>query len=298
VTRRYAILDVFTEAPLAGNPLAVVLEAEGLDDAAMQQIAREFNLSETVFVLPPENPAHTARLRIFTPRRELPFAGHPTIGTAVLLASERASQTGDSVIVLEEGVGPVRCGVMTEPGIAGRAVFDLPRLPEELPIHIDHALAASTLELLATDIGFENHTATCFTAGNPFVFLPVRNRAMLAECQPNRVAFENALGGQHSLFVYARDPVHQHHHFAARMFSYGLGVAEDPATGSAVAAFAGVIMKFDGATDGEHSYVVEQGYDMGRPSEILLELVAAGGALQSARVAGAAVIVARGELLL
>src|SRR5690242_1959316 len=111
--RRYAILDVFTDQPLAGNPLAVVLDAEGLDDGQMRAIAAEFNLSETVFVLPPEEAHHTARVRIFTPSQELPFAGHPTVGTAVLLALRAvADGTGveEAVIMLEEKVGPVRCG--------------------------------------------------------------------------------------------------------------------------------------------------------------------------------------------
>src|SRR5918998_25721 len=128
--RRYVVLDVFTERALAGNALAVVLDAEGLDGAAMQAIAREFNLSETVFVLPPERPAHSARVRIFTPATELPFAGHPTVGTAICLAIERFGKNGgqDAVLVLEEGVGPVRCGVKLS-GDSRFAQFDCPKLP-------------------------------------------------------------------------------------------------------------------------------------------------------------------------
>ena len=120
--RRYAILDVFADRPLAGNPLAVVLDSEGLDDARMQAIAREFNLSETVFVSPAVNPVHSASVRIFTPSRELPFAGHPTVGTASLLAMRRVAGVSgrhEMVLVLEEKVGPVRCGVTVTSGQRG-----------------------------------------------------------------------------------------------------------------------------------------------------------------------------------
>src|SRR5688572_4030509 len=128
--RRYAILDVFTATPLEGNPLAVVLDSKGLTGESMQSIAAEFNLSETVFVLPAANSVHTAAVRIFTPKRELPFAGHPTVGTAVLLASERpGAGLGDVIIILEEEVGAVRCGI-TLHGSHGHAWFDAPRLPQ------------------------------------------------------------------------------------------------------------------------------------------------------------------------
>jgi trans-2,3-dihydro-3-hydroxyanthranilate isomerase len=127
-------LDVFTTKRFGGNPLAVVLDADALDTATMQTIAREFNLSETVFVMKPEGPAHSARIRIFTPGAELPFAGHPTVGTAALLAEVRspaASGEQDAIIVLEEKVGPVRVGVKLRSGSATLAEFDAPRLPEE-----------------------------------------------------------------------------------------------------------------------------------------------------------------------
>jgi hypothetical protein len=138
--RPYKIFDVFTDRPLTGNPLAVVLDADGLDEAAMQAIAREFNLSETTFVLPAENPAHSAAVRIFTPEQELPFAGHPTVGTAVCLAEERFDGPGehDAVIVLEERIGAVRCGVRIVDG-AGFAEFDCPKLPARKPLPLPSA---------------------------------------------------------------------------------------------------------------------------------------------------------------
>ncbi len=135
MTRRFFTLDVFAETALAGNPLAVVLDSEGLDDRRMQAIAREFNLSETVFVFEPRNPVNTARARIFTPARELPFAGHPTVGTAALIAHMRAPDllaTQDMRIVLEEGIGDVVCVVRQRKGRALAANFDLPKLPQRL----------------------------------------------------------------------------------------------------------------------------------------------------------------------
>src|SRR5712691_1069785 len=140
--RRFVTLDVFTNKRFAGNPLAVVLDPQGLDAASMQAIAREFNLAETVFVLPPVDPARRARLRIFTPATELPFAGHPTVGTAVLIG--RMDRKGACEIVLEEDVGNVRCVVEPIGADRGRASFDLPRLPQEIgPAAAGSELAAA-----------------------------------------------------------------------------------------------------------------------------------------------------------
>ncbi|MBO6930651.1 MAG: PhzF family phenazine biosynthesis protein, partial [Roseibium sp.] len=133
MSRHYAILDVFTNKSLAGNPLAVVLDSEGLSDEQMQKIAGEFNLSETVFVFPPENPGQSASMRIFTPKVELPFAGHPTVGTAILTAMERfgdVSGEQDSVVVLKQKIGAVRCAVILRENAAAFAEFDVPKLPE------------------------------------------------------------------------------------------------------------------------------------------------------------------------
>src|SRR5215831_19548459 len=149
--RRFATLDVFTDRRFAGNPLAVVLDAEALDPAAMHAIAREFSHPETVFVFAPADPAHRARLRIFTPARELPFAGHPTVGTAVLLAlSDRATPGTD--LVLEEGIGPVRCTLEAVNAGRGSARFALPQLPTEVGSAPDAAAVAAGLALAPSDI--------------------------------------------------------------------------------------------------------------------------------------------------
>jgi trans-2,3-dihydro-3-hydroxyanthranilate isomerase len=177
------VYDVFTDEVLAGNPLAVVLDSDGLDAAAMQKIAGEFNLSETVFVGTPENPAHSAGVRIFTPRVELPFAGHPTVGTAIALAEARSSAAGaggSEILVLEDRVGPVRCAVSRGRG-PSFAEFDLPRLPERIAFDgVPEALAAA-LGLGPHEIGFENHRLDAWSAGVPYVTVPVRGLAAAAK---------------------------------------------------------------------------------------------------------------------
>jgi trans-2,3-dihydro-3-hydroxyanthranilate isomerase len=294
--RRYQVFDVFTERALAGNPLAVVLDADGLDDAAMQAIAREFNLSETVFVRPAENPAHTARVRIFTPGKELPFAGHPTVGAAICLARERFGASGrhEAMVVLEEEVGPVRCGVRLDDG-AGFAEFDCPKLPERAGEPAAKERIAAALGVKPTDVGFENHFASVWSAGVPYHFVPVRGMAALAASSPRRANWSAAFGDG-AAFVYTRETEGHDHAFRARMFAPAIGIEEDPATGSAVAAFAGPLREFDDLLDGEHPFLVEQGYEMGRPSLIRLEIGVASGAITAVRIGGNAVWLAEGRL--
>jgi trans-2,3-dihydro-3-hydroxyanthranilate isomerase len=288
--RRFFTLDVFTSRRFAGNPLAVVLESQSLDTDAMRAIAREFNLSETVFVLPARNAAHRARCRIFTPTRELPFAGHPTVGTAVLLARLDGG-SGPRELVLEEGVGPVPCRVTLRDD-GGAASFTLPRLPEETGRPPAPEMLAAALRLDPADIGFGAYQPSCWSAGNPFVFVPVKSRDAVARARPDaaRLAEEIKCG----VFVFNDEAVDRAHAFHARMFAPHLGVAEDPATGSAVAAFAGLLAQ--SLADGEHEVVIEQGYAMGRPSLLTLGLIIAGGRLASANVGGDAVVVSEGRI--
>jgi trans-2,3-dihydro-3-hydroxyanthranilate isomerase len=296
MTRRFVTLDVFTTQKHAGNPLAVVLDSEGLDSQAMQVIAQEFNLSETVFVSPPVQAGHRAAIRIFTPGRELPFAGHPTVGTAVLLAlrDAAAGKAGD-ILVLEEKVGLVPCAVSVTGTGAGRAVFALPRLPQEIVPIGDIALLAGALGLDKRDIGFDQHVPSVFSAGVGFTFLPVANLETMGRISIDTAQMKAA--GNPSVFAYSRQGPESGHDFRARMFAPSMGIVEDPATGGAVAAFAGAIMRFERPGDGEHRLVVEQGYEMGRPSQITLELTVKEGALVSARIGGTAVTVSEGVLL-
>ena len=288
--RRFHTLDVFTDAPLTGNPLAVVHDAAGLDAARMQAVAREFNLSETVFVLEPRDPVNSARIRIFTPDRELPFAGHPTVGTAVLLAELRAPEIvarGELALVIEEEVGPVHCTARR--GAKGpRASFILPRLPAEVGAPPSDAALAAALSLDPADIGFDRHRPAVLSAGTPFTLVPVASAEAVDRARPDLARWPGDL----AVYLYARDGAGFH----ARMF--GLGIAEDPATGSAAAALAGAVMRFDAPPDGDHMVEIRQGVAMGRPSLIGLGLEVEGGALVSATIGGGAVIVSEGTIAL
>lgn len=295
----YYTLDVFTERRLAGNPLAVVVDgAAGLDTEAMQAIAREFNLSETVFVLPTDKPAHSAKVRIFTPSRELPFAGHPTIGTAILLAElRRTSASEEALIVLEQGVGTVRVGVRLRNG-APYAEFDAPRLPVEAGLLQPADRLAAGLGLLPSEIGFENHKPMCFAAGNAFAFVPVASRAAIERAMPTFPHWANAFEQQGVVgaFLYTRQCQHTTSAFHARMFAPASGIPEDPATGSAAVCFAGVVKHFDELPDGTHRRIIEQGYEMNRPSEITLSMDVSNGKLSTVRIGGHAVRVSEGKL--
>ena len=300
MARRYIILDVFTDRPLAGNPLAVVLDAEGLDAVRMQAIAREFNLAETVFVLPPERPVHTARLRIFTPARELPFAGHPTVGAAVLFARRALGDDPgrrEMVLMIEEQIGAIRCGVNLKGTAGGHAVFDVPRQASEAGPPGDRDRIAAALGVVPGEIGFENHLPSVFAAGIGFAFVPVRDLDAIARARPNEAAWEAAFGnGMVGAYLYCRETKGSGHQFHARMFAPQAGIAEDPATGSAVAAFAGVIQRFDALPSGSHHFIIEQGFEMGRPSLIGLEIDVEDGRTVASRIGGDAVIVAEGTL--
>ncbi|POR57055.1 PhzF family phenazine biosynthesis protein [Bosea psychrotolerans] len=298
--RRFVTLDVFTTQAQAGNPLAVVLDSDGLDTEAMQAITREFNLSETVFVAPPMQPRHRAALRIFTPGRELPFAGHPTVGTAVLLALRDAVEgKGADLLVLEEKAGLVPCAVSVDGPRSGHAVFTMPRLPQEIEAASSNTALAAVLGLDECEIGFGPHRAAVFSAGVPFTFVPLAGLDAIGRVKLDLSRWDAAMKpAEHpNAFVYCRQTVETGHHYHARMFWPGAGIAEDPATGGAAAAFAGVVMAFDKPADGEHRFVIEQGYEMGRPSQIALELTVESGALVSARIGGSAVLVSEGVLL-
>lgn len=297
--RNYLIYDVFTDEGLAGNPLAVVLDCEGLDLDAMQRIAREFNLSESAFVLPPENPRHRARIRIFTPDYEMPFAGHPTVGSAVAL-TELASGKEDAIFVLEENIGPVRCAVSRGEG-ATFAEFDLAKLPEQLKLTAEPEAIGAALGLGPHEIGFENHRVAFFSAGVPYVTIPVANLAAAAKTRLNndmwaQLAPKKSEWAFASPYVYCRETVNKESAFHVRMIVPGNPSYEDPATGSAAAAFAGAIMRFDQPGDGMTRCWIEQGLEMGRPSRIRLELDVAGSKLASARIGGQAVKVGEGKL--
>jgi len=291
-------LDVFTTRPFGGNPLAVVLDASGLDDAAMQQIAREFNLSETVFVLPARDKAHRARIRIFTVAHEMPFAGHPTVGAAVLLALEDKIDKG--AMQIEEPVGVVSCTVTTQgPGSRrGTAVFTVPRRSALETTDISRKACAEALNLDPSDIGFDAHRPVVASAGVPFLFIPLANLTALARARPDEAASIAGIGAfGDALFLYTMDEEGDAD-YRARMFSPGLGTLEDPATGAAAAAFPAVLMDAETRVDGHHKVRIDQGLEMGRPSRIDLGFSVKDGRLVdgTTTIGGGAVLVAEGVL--
>jgi trans-2,3-dihydro-3-hydroxyanthranilate isomerase len=303
VARSYGVYDVFTGSKLAGNPLAVIFDGDGLSDEAMQLIAKEMNLSETVFVIPSQNPAHTASLRIFTPGRELPFAGHPTVGTAIALAERAHSTRGgdiDLVSVLEERVGPVRCAVRLRQRHPSFAEFDLPRKSHQISLPLDKADIANALGLKVSEIGFENHVPSIWSAGVPFLLVPVHDVGCCERMEFDPQLWEKTVpfvdGALASAYIYCRGAINHVAKFHARMFASGMGLVEDPATGSAVAALSGAIHHFDRLPDGHFPIVVEQGVEMGRPSLIHLHIDVDGGTISNARIGGQAVRIASGEL--
>ncbi|MBX3531040.1 MAG: PhzF family phenazine biosynthesis protein [Rhizobiaceae bacterium] len=300
--RRYLVLDVFTDTVLEGNPLAVVLDCEGLDTARMQQVAAEFNLSETVFVLPARAEGHLASIRIFTPNFEMPFAGHPTVGSAVALARRAGLGQGgrDSMkLVLEEKIGNVRCLARTG-AKADYAEFALPELSKPLGLSLDTAAVAAALNLEASDLGFDGHVTSAWTAGVPYVCVPVKSLAALgrASLDPRawrKLAPDRGNGVPASAYVYCRGEGDVA--FRARMFTGGAKSYEDPATGSALAAFSGAIRASERVESGAWSGWIAQGVEMRRPSRLKLDMEIAGGAVVSARIGGHAVVTAEGTIL-
>jgi trans-2,3-dihydro-3-hydroxyanthranilate isomerase len=295
--RKFFTLDVFTDRRFAGNPLAVVIESQSLDTAVMQAVAREFNHPETVFVQPPDDPKNRAKLRIFTPAAELPFAGHPTVGTAVLLARLDGG-TNARDFVVEEKIGLVPCHAQPQSADAGRAQFRVPSLPapaDRAP-HLEDAAAA--LSLQPADIGFGAHRPSRWSAGVPFTFIPLRGLDAMGRAHPNPAQFERVLGigGPGKAYLFCEECADKANDFHVRMFAPGMGIPEDPATGSAAAAFAGLLAAAGGRSDGEHLIHIEQGIEMGRPSLIELGLTIREGKLVAAAIGGGAVVVTEGTI--
>jgi trans-2,3-dihydro-3-hydroxyanthranilate isomerase len=296
VQRRYVTVDVFTAAVFGGNPLAVVLDAEGLQTAQMQSIAAEFNCSETTFVLPPREKGHAAQVRIFTPRTEIAFAGHPTVGTAVVLAREfearGASPPAD--LVLEEGVGPVSVRLMRSGGVVTGAEFQAPRALELGP-HISAEDAAACLSLPAADL-CPDMLPRVLSVGLPFLVVAVASREALRKAKPSVAAHERVLPpiGTDAVFAYAPGDAAEELH--ARMFSPLDSIVEDPATGSAAAATLAFLAAQRPARDAEIAWRITQGVDMGRPSLILGRTIKRDGVVTAVHLGGQAVAVMRGSL--
>ena len=293
--RRYVTIDVFTDRAFGGNPLAVVLDAEGLSTARMQAIAREFNYSETTFVLPPADPANTAQVRIFTPSFEMPFAGHPNVGTALVLAARAA--TPRARVVFEEIAGFVPIEIQHRGGRPVAAELTAPRLLSRGG-NADPAKVAAAVGLDASDILLGAHRPTMATVGAPFLFAELASRAALghASGEPARLATLLAASETVGLFLYTFDGADAARDVHARMFFLAHGVVEDPGTGSAAVAFAALRASLAPAADLVLSLRVSQGEDMGRPSLLATRAVKQAGRVVSAHVGGGGVEMMTGTL--
>lgn len=283
---RYDIVDVFTDQPYAGNPLAIVHGGEDLSTLQMQAIAEEFGLSETTFPLPPTGPGSADyRVRIFTTRAELPFAGHPSIGTAWVLACDGVIAHGDRVQECAAGLLPVHVGSK-----GARIAGGTPSVGDVA----DAVTLAAAVGLGPDDID-DVAAAGWASAGHPYLFLLVRPDAV-ARAMADLAAVEALVGGPNGLVICAVDPGVTRVH--ARMFAPGSGTNEDPATGSAAVAL-GVYLADRGLIppDGEHAFTVAQGEEIGRPSTLSTTVTSVEGVAVATTVEGGVSPIARGELL-
>jgi trans-2,3-dihydro-3-hydroxyanthranilate isomerase len=295
---------VFTNKLHGGNPLAVIPDARGLSDQQMLAIAREFNYSESVFVFPPESAGSTKRVRIFTPGRELPFAGHPTVGCAYVLAAigDIALDGSETRIILEEGVGPVPVTIRSKGGKPSFTQLTSAKLPEireppPSPEKLCEILSLEPSHIVADDM-IEPEAVSC---GIPFLFIPLKKPEMLSWVKVDPLKWEQSLRDYWApeMFVYSTETwptIFEGGHISARMFAPGMGIGEDPATGSACAALAGFLALRSEKRDGTLKWMVDQGVEMGRPSRLELEVELKGGQLSKIKVGGASVLVSSGTL--
>lgn len=313
--RRYVTADVFTDRMFGGNPLAVVLDAEGLSSIEMQAIALEFNYSETTFVLPPDDPANTAKVRIFTPRTEVPFAGHPNVGTAFVLAHESpfaaaAAASADGIFLFEERAGLVPLKLLREHGATVGAELRAPEALSRRSI-VPREIAAACLSLDPRDIAMQAHAPQIVSVGLPFLVAELGSRDALRRSTPDVAAHAELfpLDGADAIFAYcrARDPsaASDETVLHARMFSPLDGIVEDPATGSACAAAIALLATLrsgerarGGGEPAELAWRIHQGVDMGRPSLLLGRTAAHDGAVTATHIGGRCVAVLEGTMFL
>jgi trans-2,3-dihydro-3-hydroxyanthranilate isomerase len=290
---KFHTLDVFTTRKFAGNPLAVVLDADHLTTEQMQTICKEFNISETTFVMKPGDPANTAKMRIFFPGGEMPFAGHPTLGTAVLMGELYG--LSEIRFELKAGLTPVKLS----PNGAG--IFTAPVVPFHVDVKLPNIEAtAQALNLEPSDIGFDDHKLAMLQGGPSFFYVPVKTRAALEKSQVRQPYWAELLaplgGSTDAAYIYTRGGDAAHTNFRARMYAPSGGIPEDPATGSATALLAAQLLSAEHLKDGTHIWHLEQGYEMGRPSDLRLEADVKAAKLLSVRVGGQAVRVMSGEI--
>jgi trans-2,3-dihydro-3-hydroxyanthranilate isomerase len=298
--RRYVTVDVFTDRAFGGNPLAVVLDAGGLSTAQMQAIAVEFNYSETTFVLPPRDSANDAQVRIFTVTREIPFAGHPNVGTAFVLATRVAKPPAR--LKFEEAAGLVAVDILQEAGRVVGAELTAPQSLSKLT-QFSTEQAAGCASLSATDVTTDRHSPVIVSVGMPFLVVELSSRDALRRARPDAATFARTLpcDGAFAVYLYTRDvpTAEKPTDLQARMFHPGSsGLTEDPATGSATVAAAALLADLASERDGELKLRIGQGVDMGRSSLLLTRVRKANGAVVSSHVGGACVQMMEGAFLL
>ena len=298
--RRYITVDVFTDRAFGGNPLAVVLDAGGLSTAQMQAIASEFNYSETTFVLPPRDSAHDAQVRIFTVTNEIPFAGHPNVGTAFVLAAQASKPPAR--FLFEEVAGLVPVDILSERGKPVGAELTAPQPLKKLT-SFGAEEAAACVSLSAAEIRTDRHAPQIASVGMAFLVAELASRDALRRAKPEPAAFSRVLStdGAVGFYIYTRDvpPAERPCDLQARMFFPGSsGLIEDPATGSATVAAAALLADLSGERDGELKLRVGQGVDMGRPSLLLTRVRKENGVITSAHVGGACVQMMEGSFRL
>ncbi|MCG6957172.1 MAG: PhzF family phenazine biosynthesis protein [Gemmatimonadetes bacterium] len=295
---RFHTLDVFTDRTFGGNPLGVFPDAAHLSTALMQRVAREMNLSESVFLGPPES-GGTARVRIFTPGVEVPFAGHPTVGTAIFLASrlDIAPADGATTLVLEENVGHVPVDVHFRTGLPLFARFTTALLPEHRPSPVPRPDLALMVGLNEDDLD-PNLPVEMVSCGLPFHCIPLRSADAVRRAVLDMAAWKRLVADSwaHHVYLVSLDAEGANVDVRVRMFAPGSGVAEDPATGSAAAALGGYLSAVDGSESASLRWTVEQGLEIGRPSLLYVEAEREAGATAAVRVGGSAVLVSEGVM--
>jgi trans-2,3-dihydro-3-hydroxyanthranilate isomerase len=301
----FVTVDVFTDRAFGGNPLAVVLDASGLTSAQMQAIAAEFNLAETTFVLAPKDPSHTAQVRIFTPRAEMPFAGHPNVGTAFALAREgtcHGRPVGAETMVFEEIAGLVPLEMIRKGGAVTGARLAAPQ-PLALGETVAPEIVAEACGLAAGDIETRHHAPQLASCGAPFVFVELKERRVLAAARPRDEVFARHLPREkaNGVHLYVQAAGQGGDNFGdvdiqCRMFAPRHGIYEDPATGSANVALIGLLAALRPEADLTLEKRIAQGVDMGRPSLLEARAEKSAGTVTATFIGGTCVPMMRGTL--
>jgi trans-2,3-dihydro-3-hydroxyanthranilate isomerase len=298
VKYRYYICDVFTETRFGGNQLAVLPQAVGLSTQQMQEIAREFNFSETTFVFP-ARAGHTRHVRIFTPAREIPFAGHPNVGTAFVLASagEFGEIKSSLTVTFEEESGLVSVTIQEAGGKVASCELTAPQalsFGKTLPVE----LVAAAISIDSKEIVTKTHGPQVASVGLPFIMVELRDRSVLERARISMSGFEALAAEDVMPDVYLYTQGTDGFDIRARMFAPLSGVPEDPATGSANCALAGLLAHYSQDSNGSFSWRIAQGVEMGRPSTLIARAEKKDGVVQTTRIGGAAVLVSEGTIYL